>query len=68
MSLTAAPQASNPTQPNTVTEIKYSRLNSTAPDHGTITGTKEHKVTACVTSFGTVQASATARCATTACT
>ncbi len=41
MSLAAAPRASNPTQPNTVTEIKYSSLNSTAPDHDTITGTKE---------------------------
>jgi hypothetical protein len=41
MSLTAALRASNPSQPNTVTEIKYNSLNSTAPDHGPITGTKE---------------------------
>jgi hypothetical protein len=56
MSLAAARRASNPGQPNTVTEIKYSSLNSTALDHGQITGTKEHQVTTCVTSFGTVQA------------
>lgn len=41
MFLAAAPRASNPSQPNTVTQIKYSRLNSTATDHGTITGAKE---------------------------
>lgn len=41
MSLTAAPRASNPSQPNTVTEIKYSSLNSTTRDHGPSTGTKE---------------------------
>ncbi len=41
MSLAVALRASNPSQPNIVTEIKYSSLNSTAPDHGRITGTKE---------------------------
>jgi hypothetical protein len=41
MSLAAALRASNPSQPNTVTEIKYNSLNSTALDHGQITGTKE---------------------------
>jgi hypothetical protein len=41
MSLTAALRASNLSQPNPVTEIKYNSLNSTARDHGPITGTKE---------------------------
>jgi hypothetical protein len=41
MSLAAVLRASNPSQPNTVTEIKYSSLNSTALDHGPITGTRE---------------------------
>src|SRR6185312_4278924 len=41
MSLAAALRASNPSQPNTVTEIKYNSLNSTARDHGPSTRTKE---------------------------
>jgi hypothetical protein len=41
MSLAAALRASNPSQPNTVAEIKYSSLSSTARDHGPIAGTKE---------------------------
>jgi hypothetical protein len=41
MSWAAALRASNPSQPNTVTEIKYNSLNGTTLDHGSITGTKE---------------------------
>lgn len=32
---------SSPSQPNTVTEIRYSSRNSTANDHGLIAGTAE---------------------------
>jgi hypothetical protein len=38
MSLAAALRASNPSQPNTVTAIRYSSRNSTARDHAMITG------------------------------
>jgi hypothetical protein len=41
MSWAAALRASNPSQPNTVAELKYSSLSSTARDHGPIAGTKE---------------------------
>ncbi len=34
-------RASSPSQPNTVTEIRYSSRNSAASDHGLITGTEE---------------------------
>jgi hypothetical protein len=36
--LAAVLQASNPSQPNTVTQIRYSSRNSTARDHVMITG------------------------------
>ncbi len=55
MFLAVALRVRDPSQPNTVTEIKYSSLNSTAPDHGTTQAPRKHQVTACVTSFGTVQ-------------
>ncbi len=56
MFLAVALRVRDPSQPNTVTEIKYSSLNSTAPDHGTTQAPRKHQVTACVTSFGTVHA------------
>jgi hypothetical protein len=43
--------------PNTVTEIKYSSLNSTARDHGRSQAPRKHQVAARVTSFGTVKGS-----------
>jgi hypothetical protein len=38
MSLAAVLRASNPSQPNTVTQIRYSSRDSTARDHVTIAG------------------------------
>lgn len=55
MSLAAALRASNPSQPNTVAEIKYSSLSGTARDHVPIQAPRKHQVTARVTTFGTVQ-------------
>jgi len=39
--LAAVLRVSNPSQPNTVTEIRYSSRNSTAHDHGLTMGVKE---------------------------
>jgi hypothetical protein len=39
--LAAVLRMSSPSQPNTVTEIRYSSRNSTASDHGLIAGTAE---------------------------
>jgi hypothetical protein len=39
--LRSGTRVSSPSQPNTVTESRYSSRNSTARDHGLITGTAE---------------------------
>jgi hypothetical protein len=55
MSLVAAPRANNLSQLNTVTEIKYSKRNSTARDHSMIAARSETPVHAPALSSGTVQ-------------
>lgn len=57
MSLAAALRASNSSQPNTVTAIRYSSRNSTARDHvmDDHRDATKHQVTTRMMSFGTVQ-------------
>ena len=46
MFLAAVLRVSNPSQPNTVTEIRYSSRNSTVRDHAMITGiATKHQLT-----------------------
>ena len=54
MSLAAVLRANNPSQPNIVTEIKYSSQNSTACDHVTLTSSELNPSSSCTSSFGTV--------------